>query len=78
MHFVSSSLLFHTLSLTEVRTLDDPEMTLAAKGTHGYVRGRDPHVCRAFFLIPHHRQYPASVHTVHGKIPEAFLLEGQG
>lgn len=75
---VSLSHSFHTLSLTEVRTLDHPEVTVASEGARGYVRGEDLLYSRAFFLIPHHRHHPAAVHTVHGKIPEAFLLEGQG
>lgn len=74
-----ASLLFHTLSLTEVRALDDPELTVAAEGAHGYVRGEDLLYGRAFFLVPHHRHHAVhAVHAVHGEIPEASLLEGQG
>lgn len=72
---------FHTVSLTEVRALHDPELTVAAEGAHGHVRGRHLPVGRAFCPVPHHRHNPVAlhtVHTVHGKIPEAVLLEGQG
>lgn len=64
-------------SLTEVGALDDPEVTLAAKGARGEIGGR---VRRggAFFLVPHHCHHSAAVLAVHGKVPEDLLLEGQG
>lgn len=67
----------HTLSLTEVRALDDPEPTVAAEGADGSVGGDDVYA-RAKFFIPHHCHQPAAVQAIHGEIPEALLLEGQG
>lgn len=66
---------FNSPSLTEVGALDDPEVTLAAEGARGEIgisRGG------AFFLVPHHCHHAAAVQAVHGEVPEAPLLEGQG
>lgn len=68
---------FDSPSLTEVGALDDPEVTLAAEGARGEIGGG---ICRggAFFLVPHHCHHSAVVQAVHGEVPEAPLLEGQG
>lgn len=52
-------------------------MTLAAEGARGEIGGG---ICRggAFFLVPHHCHNSAVVQAVHGEVPEAPLLEGQG
>lgn len=67
---------FDSPSLTKVGALDDPEVALAAEGARGEI---GEHVGGgAFFLVPHHCHHAATVQAVHGEVPEALLLEGQG
>lgn len=67
---------FDSPSLTKVGALDDPKVTLAAEGARGEIG--EPVRGGAFFLVPHHCHHAATVQAVHGEVPEALLLEGQG
>lgn len=70
-----------TPQLTQVRALNNPQVTVAAERTHGAEGGRegvqvrDARGCvdtRSFFVVQHGQP------IVQGEVPEALLFKGQG